>query len=36
MFEFLARVAEGLIHELDIRFLAHAIMDAFGIMYPQY
>jgi len=30
----LARVAERFIHELDTRFLAHAIMDALGIMYP--
>jgi len=30
----LARVA-GLIHELDIRFPTHAIMDALGTMYPN-
>jgi hypothetical protein len=30
----LARVAKGFIHELDTKFLAHAIMDVLGIMYP--
>jgi hypothetical protein len=32
----LARAANGLIHELDIKFPTHFIMDALGIMYPQY
>jgi hypothetical protein len=32
----LARVAKGFIHELDVRFPTHAIMDVLGIVYPQY
>jgi len=30
----LERVAEGLIHELDTKFPACAIMDVLKIMYP--
>jgi hypothetical protein len=32
----LARATETLIQELETRFLAHGVMDAFGIVYPQY
>jgi hypothetical protein len=32
----LARVVKGIIQELNIMFLVHAIMDALGIMYPYY
>ncbi len=27
---------EPLVQELETRFLAHGVMDALGIMYPQY
>jgi hypothetical protein len=32
----MADVAKGLITELDARFPKQAIMDAMGIVYPQY
>ncbi len=32
----LARVSKILIQDLKTRFPIHGIMDAFGIMYPQY
>jgi len=31
----LVRVEETLIQELEARFLAHGVMDALGIVYPQ-
>jgi hypothetical protein len=32
----LARAAKTLIQQLETRFLAHGVMDALGIVYPQY
>ncbi len=32
----LVGVAETLIQELETRFPTHGVMDAFGIVYPQY
>ncbi len=32
----LISVGEALIQKLEIKFLAHGAMDAFGIGYPQY
>jgi hypothetical protein len=32
----MADVAKGSITELDAQFLEQAIMDAMGIIYPQY
>jgi hypothetical protein len=32
----LARAAKTLIQELETRFLAHGVMNVFGIVYPQY
>jgi hypothetical protein len=32
----LARATKRFIHKLNTRFLAHAIMDVLGIVYPQY
>jgi hypothetical protein len=32
----LARASKTLIQELETRFPTHGIMDAFGIIYPQY
>jgi hypothetical protein len=29
-------VGEALVQELEIKFLAHGVMDALGIVYPQY
>jgi hypothetical protein len=30
----LIRVGEALVQKLEIRFLAHGVMDAFEIVYP--
>jgi hypothetical protein len=32
----LVGVIKTLIQELETRFLAHGVMDALGIVYPQY
>jgi hypothetical protein len=32
----LVGVAETLIERLETRFVTHGVMDAFGIVYPQY
>ncbi len=29
-------VGKALVEELEIRFLAHGVMYAFGIVYPKY
>jgi hypothetical protein len=29
-------IAQSLIDELDSRFPSHEVLDAFGILYPQY
>jgi len=36
VFFVLIGVGEALIQELEIKFLAHGVMDAFGIGYPQH
>jgi hypothetical protein len=36
VFFVLIGVGEALIQELEIKFLAHGAMDAFGIGYPQH
>jgi len=32
----LAKAIENLMRELEIRFLAHGVMNALGIVYPRY